>query len=89
MQVKRTATYAFVLVFLGFSVAKIDDHVRQSMWGWVWTLEPKPDFPQNKPIEQLRQCPHGDLVLPPWHVYVLWDNQGGYWWRSFLQERGR
>lgn len=72
---------------LGFSVAKIDDHVRRVDWGWVWTLRPEPDFHGV----QLVTCPDGKQALPPWHVYVLYnfDTPVSRWGKMFLQERGR
>lgn len=89
---RRAVIYACI-AFIGFSAAKVDDHVRPTMWGWVWQLEPKPDFPQNipgvQPMDQLVRCPNGDLIFGPWHVYVLWTADGlKYFWREFLQERG-
>jgi hypothetical protein len=83
---------AFVLA--GFVVAKVDDHVRPTMWGWVWDLTPTPNWPNGvpgvKPMSQLVQCPNGDLTLPPWHVYVLWDSGAPItkFPQLFLQERG-
>jgi hypothetical protein len=70
---------------IGFSAAKIDDHVRPVMWGWVWELRPEPDFYGT----QLVHCPNGDLTFPPWHVRVFYSNGGGPFSRWFLQERGR
>lgn len=71
---------AFVV---GVALMASYDHIRPTMWGWVWRLEPVPDFHGT----QLVRCPNGDLVLPPWHVRVLWDEQAPL--RAFLQERGR
>lgn len=83
---------AALLLSAGFLGAKVDDHVRPTMWGWVWTLEPQPDWPTDvpgvKPASQLVQCPNGDLTLPPWHVRVLYAD-GAPFWRVFWQERGR
>lgn len=83
-----------LVAFMGFVVAKVDDHVRPTMWGWVWTLAPTPDWPQGipgvKPMDRLVLCPNGDLTFPPWHVYVLWDSDAPItrFPRVFLQERG-
>lgn len=74
---------AGIFAVLGFSIAKIDDHVKSTMWGWVWELRPLPDFYGT----QLVKCPNGDITLPPWHVLVLWDQQAPI--AGFLQERGR
>jgi hypothetical protein len=85
---------AAALLLVGFVAAKVDDHVRPTMWGWVWTLTPTPDWPNGvpgvKPTAQLVQCPNGDFTLPPWHAYVLWDNDLPItrFPRIFLQERG-
>lgn len=73
----------FCALSLGAIIAFGVDHVRPTMWGWVWTLEPKPDFYGS----QLVQCRDGSLTLPPWHVLVLYEEDMGL--RDFLQERGR
>lgn len=84
---------AFLL--LGILLGEAHAHIRPTMWGWVWTLEPEPDFPIGiagvKPSTQMVRCPNGDFTLPPWHVYVLWhDNLPlSNFSTVFLQERGR
>ncbi len=72
----------FSFLFGVFTAASVD-HIHRTMWGWVWVLEPSPDFNG----QQLVMCPNGDLVLPPWHVLVLYDSDAPS--STFLQERGR
>lgn len=79
-----------VFVFaLGLAAGEAQSHVKQTAWGYVWTLEPEPDFPQNNPSVQLVRCANGDLTLGPWHVLVLYDEQGSNPFGAFMQERGR
>ena len=92
---KRKAILLTVVAIAAFSAAKADDHIHRTMWGWVWNLTPKPDWPHGirgvTPMDQLVACPNGDLTLPPWHVFVLWDDDAPLrtFPRWFLQERGR
>jgi hypothetical protein len=89
MRAALIAGAACVALAAGFAAGKIDDHVRPTMWGWVWELTPTPD---PNPIwgTQLVKCPNGDVTLPPWHVRVLWDDDLPLWQmhKVFWQERG-
>ena len=75
-------------LIVGFVIGEMQAHIKETMWGLVWTLEPKPDFPglPFKAISQLVKCPNGDLTFGSWHVLVLYDSQAPF--KSFLQERG-
>lgn len=83
-----------ILIFsMGFLAAEAHDHIRPTMWGYAWQLDPAPDFPTSipgvKPTTQLVKCPNGDLTFGPWHALVLYDYQASYYgWGAFLQERG-
>ena len=76
----------------GVFIGEAHTHIKPTQWGWVWQLEPAPDWPQGlpgvPPDTQLVRCPNGDLVLPPWHVRVLWDDDAALS-TVFLQERGQ
>lgn len=78
---------AITLIGLGFVIGEAEARLKLTMWGIVWQLEPKADFPIDNPISQLVKCPNGDLTFGPWHVRVIYDHQAPL--VAFLQERGR
>lgn len=79
----RRILCGLIVFAVGFIAAKADDHIKPTMWGWVWTLTPEPDFYDV----QLVSCPDGSKTTPPWHVMVLYNEDAPL--GSFLQERGR
>lgn len=80
----------FLLLAVGFAFGEMQAHIKKTMWGYVWTLDPEPDFPMGvpgvSPSTQLVRCPNGDLTFGPWHVRVIYDEQAPF--AAFLQERG-